>query len=464
MRVLARCWRVWALVLASWWVPVTGALAFEPLAFSVVGPDGGATLRWVGQAEACPQVQWDDRPLQTMSLRVAPARTAAVEGVSRAVDFPVRVCEIAWPQGVGLAQVGAQQLSAPRAAAAVRRVVILADTGCRMKASENAFQDCNDPQAWPLAQIADAAARMKPDLVLHIGDIHYRESPCPAGREGCAGSPWGYGWSAWHADFFEPARRLLQTAPWLLVRGNHESCSRAGQGWFRLVDAGAWSDQRSCDAMARDALADHSTPFAVPVGGGAQFVVFDSSRAVNKALAGSDAMHRRYTQDMRKAEALARQGPSVFLSHHPLLAVLPAKTGQAPRAGGNASLLSVAQTGWGERIFPDQIDWAMHGHIHVFESLSFRGDLPASLVLGNSGSAMDASPPPNLPADFQVVPGAKLEMEAYVGHARFGFSVLDIAQRPGEPWALTQYDVSGQPMLTCRLTPKHSLCQSVQSH
>jgi len=87
MRVLARCWRVWALVLASWWVPVTGALAFEPLAFSVVGPDGGATLRWVGQAEVCPQVQWDDRPLQTMSLRVAPARTAAVEGVSPRCRF-----------------------------------------------------------------------------------------------------------------------------------------------------------------------------------------------------------------------------------------------------------------------------------------------------------------------------------------------------------------------------------------
>jgi hypothetical protein len=112
---------------------------------------------------------------------------------------------------------------------------------------------------------------------------------------------------------------------------------------------------------------------------------------------------------------------------------------------------------------PDRLGHA-RSHPCVFESLSFRGDLPASLVLGNSGSAMDASPPPNLPADFQAVPGAKLEMEAYVGHARFGFSVLDIAQRPGEPWILTQYDVLGQPMLTCRLTPKHSLCQPVQSH
>lgn len=461
MRELARSWRAWALILAFAWMPI-GAWAFEPLAFSVVGSQGHATLRWVGQAEACPQVQWDDRPLQTLPLRVAPATAAAVKGVSRAVDFPVRVCEIAWPQGVDRAQIGAQQLRAPRASAAIRRVVILADTGCRMKASENAFQDCNHPQAWPLAQIADAAARMQPDLVLHIGDIHYRESPCPSDHDGCAGSPWGYGWSAWQADFFDPARRLLQSAPWLLVRGNHESCSRAGQGWFRLMDAGHWSAQRSCDAIADDAWADHSTPFAVPVGGGAQFIVFDSSRAVNQALTASDAMHRRYMQDMREAETLARQGRSVFLSHHPLLAVLPGKAGAPPRAGGNASLLSVAQAGWGERIFPDQVDWALHGHIHVFESLSFRSDHPASLILGNSGSAMDASPPPELPAGFEVVPGSRLQMEAYVGHARFGFSVLDMASKPAEPWVLTQYDVSGQPMLTCQLTPRHSRCQPVQ--
>lgn len=456
---MARDWRAWVLALASCWMPVTSALAFEPLAFSVVGPGGHALVRWVGQASACPPVQWDDGPAQLMPLRVDAQVTAAVPGVSRAVDFPVRVCEMAWPQGARQAQVGGQRLLA--AAGPVRRVAILADTGCRMKAAENAFQDCNDPRQWPFAQITDAAARLKPDMVLHIGDIHYRESPCPPGREGCAGSPSGYGWAAWQADFMDPARRLLQTAPWLFVRGNHESCSRAGQGWFRLVDAAAWSPPRSCNDLALDDVADHSVPFAVPVAAGAQFIVFDSSRAVNQTLTAVSDLYARYRQDLVTAEKLAQGQHSVFLSHHPLLAVYQGKDGQSPRPGGNASVLSVARSLWGDQIFPADVDWAMHGHIHVFESLSFRSGQAASLVLGHSGSAMDMAPPTQLPDRFQVVPGAALDLEAYTGHARFGFNMLDIPQAPGQPWLLTQYDVQGQAMLTCQLTPKHSHCTPV---
>ena len=46
---------------------------------------------------------------------------------------------------------------------------------------------------------------MQPDLVIHVGDYHYRESPCADGNEGCAGSPWGYGFDAWQADFLASA-------------------------------------------------------------------------------------------------------------------------------------------------------------------------------------------------------------------------------------------------------------------
>jgi hypothetical protein len=49
-------------------------------------------------------------------------------------------------------------------------------------------------------------------------------------------SPWGYGWDTWKADFFDPAQALLKAAPWVMVRGNHETCTRAGQGWWRFLD------------------------------------------------------------------------------------------------------------------------------------------------------------------------------------------------------------------------------------
>ena len=57
------------------------------------------------------------------------------------------------------------------------------------------------------------ARSWKPDLVIHVGDYHYRENACPKDIAGCRDSPWGYGWDAWDADFFVPARPLLAAAP-----------------------------------------------------------------------------------------------------------------------------------------------------------------------------------------------------------------------------------------------------------
>jgi hypothetical protein len=43
----------------------------------------------------------------------------------------------------------------------------------------------------------------------------------------------------WNVDFFEPSARLFAAAPWIMVRGNSETCEHAGEGWFRLLDANA---------------------------------------------------------------------------------------------------------------------------------------------------------------------------------------------------------------------------------
>ena len=58
----------------------------------------------------------------------------------------------------------------------IKRIVVIGDTGCRLKGDN--VQDCNDPAQWPFAAIARLAAARHPDLVIHVGDYHYRESPC----------------------------------------------------------------------------------------------------------------------------------------------------------------------------------------------------------------------------------------------------------------------------------------------
>jgi hypothetical protein len=259
---------------------------------------------------------------------------------TKAAVFDVLKCEARWPVGAQHARVAGHVVPAPRSA--INRIVIIADTGCRMKASENAFQPCNDPVKWPVAQVASSAAALKPDLVIHIGDIPYRESPCPEGNAGCANAAWGYGFDAWQADFFKPAQPLLAAAPWVFVRGNHEACSRAGQGWFRFIDAQPWTLSRSCNDPAHDNDADYSEPYAVPVDAQSQFIIYDSSRTSGKSFLTTDLSYSKYTAQLATVNQLAQQRPnSFFMSHHPLLAVVPAKDASPFQLSGDKGLQSV---------------------------------------------------------------------------------------------------------------------------
>src|SRR5262249_12897942 len=105
------------------------------------------------------------------------------------------------------------------------------------------YQDCNDPSQWPFEALATQVAAERPDLVVHVGDYLYREAQCPVGASGGAKSPWGDTWLTWAADFFRPGRKLLEAAPWIVVRGTHELCSRNGMGYAILLDPRLSSEQ-----------------------------------------------------------------------------------------------------------------------------------------------------------------------------------------------------------------------------
>lgn len=432
-------------------------------AFTVQGAGGTAIARVLTRAATCPAIAWDGATPTPMLERVAPARVPPRSGEqsdSKAADFPVRVCEAPWPAHAQSAHVAGVTLPAP--ARNIQRITIVADTGCRMKGSENAFQACNDATAWPFARVAVQAAATKPDLVIHIGDMHYRESPCPTGNAGCANSPWGYGYDVWKADFFQPARPLLTSAPWVFVRGNHESCSRAGQGWLRFFDLQPWSEQRSCNAPQWDAQGDFSPPYAVPLSRDAQLVVFDSAATAGKPLKPTDAAYAPYVAQMGDVARLAAQAPtSFFLSHHPVLAFAPSKKSGAVNPG-NAGLQSVMALTEPQRLFPRGIDVAMHGHVHLFEALSFSSPHPATLVLGNSGSdnLWDRSLPKTLPANAAPYPGAVVE--DFATTFEYGFATLDREDpQDASRWLLTEYNADGKPTIRCRIHQGKSRCTPV---
>ena len=427
-------------------------------AFVVLGPDGAAVARAITTAAACPAIEIDGvaRP---MSLR-APAATIALRPTisppaeSKPSSFPVSTCELTIPPGATRAAIDGRTLPLPKGAP--RTIVVIGDTGCRTSNAARVFQACNDPAAWPFAAVAAAAAAFKPDLVIHVGDYHYRENACPAGNAGCAGSPWGYGWDAWEADFFAPARPLLAAAPWIAVRGNHESCFRAGQGWWRFLDPRPVSAKQDCNDAADDTIGDFSEPYAVPLGrsADAQFIVFDSSRVGVNALRPDDPMYVTYRAQLERAFALAASRPQTFfMNHHPILGFASNRASPDNPYPGNGALQSVLATLGSTALFPPTVQALLAGHFHIFEMVSFATSQPPQFIAGNGGDWLDPALPTPLPPGTTPAPNAVVA--ALVATNRFGFMTIT---REGDGWRLTAHDVAGAMLTRCTLAGRKASC------
>lgn len=441
-----------------------GAIAPEadPIraAFVLLGEGGSSTVRVITTDPACPSVDIDGQRLvmtiravpETMPLR--PTRSPREE--SKPSAFPVLVCERVLPAWAMRASVGSHPLPLLRHDA--RRIVVIGDTGCAVqKNAADEIQACNDSLAWPFARVAAAAAAKKPDLVIHVGDYHYRENACPDQNSKCRGSPWGYGWDAWNADFFAPARDLLAAAPWVFVRGNHESCSRAGQGWWRFLDPRPLVSGRDCNDAVNDVRGDYSDPYAVSLSADTQVVVFDSSRAGVVPLRADDPMYAIYSVQLRRASELTQAAAhNFFVDHHPILGFATDST-QHP-AGvypGNAALLSVLAVSDGPLLFPSRIDALLAGHNHLFEAVGFATGQPPQFIAGNGGAWLDQPLPRPLP------PGATPARDAVVATmtstTTFGFVTL---QRDGTAvaWRVEAWDRDGRLLTRCALVERKTTC------
>jgi hypothetical protein len=446
-----------AAILAS----AASASSAAPLfTYVLLGENGRPVVRAIVDGNACPTLHLDGRRVR-MSLRVAagtpPLRpTASGPAESKPSVFPVSVCEAYIGKGDRSAAIDGVPLPLPKAV--IRRIVVIGDTGCRVKASDRAAQACNDPAQYPFARIAASAAAWKPDLVLHVGDYLYRETPCPADAAGCAGTPWGYGWDAWKADFFDPAAPLLTAAPLALSRGNHETCIRAGQGWRRFLDVFKRTPSSDCDDPANDPIGDYTAPFAIPLGPQTQLVMFDSANTPAKPLPADDSRAVAYAQDFDQIAALTRRVPHTLLvNHHPLLA-FAAKTGAdgAPvLSPGNLGLQSVFLRKTPE-LFPPGVDVLLSGHVHVWEDISFDGVYPAQFVAGFSGTQEDIVPLPDaIPADETPAPGATVKaFSSWVD----GFGYMTMERKTADRWIVQVRDTAGAVVNTCVIVGKKSKC------
>ena len=343
--------------------------------------------------------------------------------------YPVQVCAARAPMGAR--QISVAGLPAPTLPKAIRRIVILGDSGCRLKGK--AVQACNDPAGWPFATVARLAASRHPDLVIHVGDYHYRESACPDGDTGCVGSPFGDNWPVWKADFFDPAAPLLAAAPWVMVRGNHELCNRGGHGWFRLLDP---HPPAACTATTE--------PYALTIDR-QNMLVFDSADADDETV--DPAKVPVFREQFQTLLMQAKPG-AWLLTHRPVWAIAQ---GRVPPG----AITNITEQAAIHGLVPAALDMVISGHIHDFGVYEYGPGRPLQLVTGEGGDTDDATTQP--PHAGWEVDGQQLRK----GYAMqgYGFLVLD---RAGAGWVGHVVGLDNNLVARCEFRGRAGSCKPLK--
>jgi len=429
---------------------------------------GGLVARAIVQPDSsgnasCPNIAIDG-VLSAMVQRAGIAKgklsNGPKYGSSANVDFNVLTCESPIPASAKSASINGTPLKLMPSS--LSRVVVVGDTGCRLKGPTafvqaadgtstggDPLQDCTDETAWPWAKIAKVAASFNPDLVIHNGDIHYREG-FPSGVQkrwgGAANAANGgsevnndtvilpkfqaakiddsinYGWRAWEEDFFKSAGPLLSVAPWAITRGNHELCDRAGQGWFRFLDPRSFpagepeydstygvGTSFSNNVSGKKYCSQYIDPVTMTIGD-LQLVLLDasmmnSSAGLTSSKGASSLDHIRVARQLSQVSAQPDSSDNAkvtwIVSHKPFFAysggAAVASNSSASSAGADTWQLQKAiATGtesmaFGNGSLPSNTQMTHAGHIHGFQMISHpsASGLPMNILMGTTGDNLE---------------------------------------------------------------------------
>ncbi|HEX3431373.1 MAG TPA: metallophosphoesterase [Rhizomicrobium sp.] len=381
-----------------------------------MAPGGVAEARTVVAGSTCPEILVDKHPL-----------LMRVRATASAPAFPNLLCAATLPKDAASVSILGHGLPVPRSRA--DRIVVLGDTGCRIKGL--AVQGCNDPAQWPFRRVAEAASRLNPDLVIHVGDYLYRETACPPVDRACAGSPSGDDWPAWAADFFAPAAPLLAAAPFVFVRGNHEECARSGEGWLRLLGPLSFHPKVPC--------IDHVAPWSAPLGN-LTLAVMDDSHAPDPFAAG--ALVPVYRADLASVGRLS--SPAWLVMHRPIWGVV--ELGFGIVVGGNRTMIA-AQDADG---IPGNVSLLLAGHIHTFEAINYEKGAPPQVIAGEGGDLLDRAP-----RDLSGRSVGALRIASGMSLPGYGFLLFT---RDGDRWLIHIMTAAGVQEALCTLANRHLDC------
>lgn len=370
----------------------------------------GTVARLITSLNTCPSVTLDGKqvPMTTRAAASLPF-------------YPILTCELPIPDATQSLVMDGQTMLLP--VKSPSRITVLGDTGCRM--DNTTSQACLSATAWPVALINKNAATTNPQLLIHDGDYHYREYPCM--NTGCLNSPWGYNWDVWREDQFKPFQTLLAAAPWVFVRGNHETCDRAGEGWFRFLDPRPYP--ASCQT--------YTDPYLIDIGS-IQFIHVDSAVADDAILYPDQIAAYQPMFDKVRQMATSK---TWILTHRPIWAI---------RSNLNSNVVMQAAS---NNNIPVQM--ILSGHTHTFQAYTFSPLRAPQLIIGNSGDNIAAVPA--IPIQGQTVGNATVTLGYSIGG--YGYSTVMPTSDGG--WSIIPYDVNGVQTDSCKMTPASSVSASI---
>ena len=438
--------------------PSAKVYAYSLVAPLSVSPSGLVARAVLPKGTECPELEVTGADSVQMDQRRAGDTTKG------AFDDAM-VCSANIPAGATSARVTGVSIPAgmPKEA---ETIAALADTGCRIKA---AVQDCNSTTAWPFMPIAEQIAKANPDLIIHVGDYFYRELPCPAkDSTRCGGSPvpptgvpFEDSAAGWDADFFSPGQAMFGVAPILSTRGNHEVCSKGGNGHYLYMDPRPGTEDL-CAPKTRGGqlrapvVVDPTWSVDVPLvtGRNLRLIMVDSANGYDFGIS---PFSKRLRPEYRAAAKFA-DDPGVepwLITHQPPTAITTTKFDP-----GNIA-------NWQNWVADDQAAASygllgnytamVSGHLHLSQVAKVKG-LPPQFVFGGGGTKLDPATgyttpkygPLSTSKGQPLVPGLKpYPADAYrwieVQHA-FGVARPNPSQGA---WDVQYIRPTGQPLTTC---------------